>query len=355
MYLFENSNSYCEQPFVEGILSNYYLSLNLESNDNFTIADNDEEKYFITPKNQLKSTIIDLDETPTKTITKTKINENHKKTTKDNGGKTKIPEYYSSDKIKKLLEDKNINNISNLFLENEKLTDAEDGIQLIGRKKIRSESLSDESSNDIEIEIKYRRGRKDKDDMTQRNHDKYKDDNIMKKLKTKLFEFVVKYVNIFCQEYKVILKELNYKKYINHLRKKENIKFLHSPLKDLLSLEVSPRYKDNDINSNKNDISMILEKIEKEKKEEKEEKNKLVENVLNMKFREWLDVFTMKEDVECLGNITEGTKSKLPTINDLMNDFSKKNVTDDYLSLLLFYLYNYEKWFINKSSRNRSK
>ena len=82
---------------------------------------------------------------------------------------------------------------------------------------------------------------------------------------------------------------------------------------------------------------------------------KIVENVLNMKFREWLDVFTMKEDVGRLGNITEDTKSKLPTINDLMNDFSEKNVADDYLPLLLFYLYNYEKWFINRSSRNRSK
>ena len=98
MFLFENSNSYFEHPFGEGILSNNYLSLNLESSDNFTIADNDEEKYFITPKNQSKSTIIDLDETPT--ITKTKINENHKKTSKDHRGKTKIPDYYSSEKIK---------------------------------------------------------------------------------------------------------------------------------------------------------------------------------------------------------------------------------------------------------------
>ena len=353
MYLFENSNSYFEEKFEEGILSNYYIPFNLESNDNFTISDNDEQKFFINPNNQSKSTIIELDETPTITITKK--NEKHKKTTKDHGGKTKIPDYYSSDKIKKLLEDKNINNISNLFLEDEKLTDAEDGMQLIRRKKIRSESWSDETSNDIEIEIKHRRGRKDKNDMSQRNHDKYKDDNIMKKLKTKLFVFVVKYVNVFCQEFNVILKELDYKKYINHLRKKENLKFLHLPLKDLLSLEVSPRYKNNDINSNKNDISMLLETIEKEKKEENEDKKKLVENVLNMKFREWLDVFTMKEDVGRLGNITEDTKSKLPTVNDLVNDFSEKKVTDDYLSLLLFYLYNYEKWFINRSSRNRSK
>ena len=333
--------------FEDNIIIDYPLFL--ESNDYMDFSSYEEEKYYLDPFQSNTITIRELDETQTKE--KIKKNENFQNNLKKKEKKVKIPVYYSSDDIKKLLELKQIENISKLFLEDQKLTDAEDEMQLIRKKKIRSENLSDEdeTESDILIEIKYKRGRKGKNDMSERHHNKFKDDNIMKKTKSKIFEYVIKYVNVLCEEYNVTLKELNYKKYIDHLRKKDNLKYLHLPLKELLSLEISPRFKNEDANSNKTNIEMILAEIEKE------EKKSPIKNLLNMELREWIDIFTMKKDIKSLGNISEVVKSKLPTITDLMNDVLNKNNTADYLSLFLFYLYNYEKWFINRSSRKRNK
>ena len=342
-----SENSLRNDLFEDNIIIDYPLFL--ESNDYMDFSSYEEEKYYLDPFQSNTITIRELDETQTKE--KIKKNENFQNNLKKKEKKVKIPVYYSSDDIKKLLELKQIENISKLFLEDQKLTDAEDEMQLIRKKKIRSENLSDEdeTESDILIEIKYKRGRKGKNDMSERHHNKFKDDNIMKKTKSKIFEYVIKYVNVLCEEYNVTLKELNYKKYIDHLRKKDNLKYLHLPLKELLSLEISPRFKNEDANSNKTNIEMILAEIEKE------EKKSPIKNLLNMELREWIDIFTMKKDIKSLGNISEVVKSKLPTITDLMNDVLNKNNTADYLSLFLFYLYNYEKWFINRSSRKRNK
>jgi hypothetical protein len=336
--------------FEDNIIANYPLLS--ENNDYMNFSSFEDENNCLNPFQTNNITIGELDETPIKE--KIKQNENFQNNIKKKERKIKMPVYYSPDNIKKLLEQKQIENISNLFLEDQKLTDAEDEMQLIRKKKIRSDNLSDEgeTESDILIEIKYKRGRKGKNDMTERYHNKFKDDNIMKKTKSKIFEYVIKYVNAFCEEYNnVTLKELNYKKYIDHLRKKDNLKYLHLPLKEILSLEISPRFKNEDANSNKTNIEMILDKIQKE---EYEEKNSPIKNLLNMELREWIDIFTMKKDIESLGNISEVVKSKLPTITDLMNDILNKNHSTDYLSLFLFYLYNYEKWFINRTSRKRN-
>jgi hypothetical protein len=345
-----SENSLLSDLFEDNIIIDNPLFL--ESNDYMDFSSHEDDKYYINPFQSKTITIRELDEMPTKE--KIKKTENFQNNIKKKERKIKMTDYYSSDDIKKLLELKQIENISKLFLEDQKLTDAEDEMQLIRKKKIRSENLSDESEteSDILIEIKYKRGRKGKNEMTERHHNKFSDDNIMKKTKAKIFEYVIKYVNAFCEEYNVTLKELNYKKYIDHLRKKDNLKYLHLPLKEILSLEISPRFKNEDANSNKTNIEMILAKI---KKEENEEKNNPIKNLLNMELREWIDIFTMKKDIESLGNISEVVKSKLPTITDLMNDVLNKNHAADYLSLFLFYLYNYEKWFINRSSRKRNK
>ena len=68
-----------------------------------------------------------------------------------------------------------------------------------------------------------------------------------------------------------------------------------------------------------------------------------------MKFKEWIDIFTMKNDIKSVKGY-EIIKNNLPKINDLLKKVLEKN-DEEYLRLLLLYLYNYERWFVIRSSR----
>ena len=48
-------------------------------------------------------------------------------------------------------------------------------------------------------------------------------------------------------------------------------------------------------------------------------------------------------------------QSKIPSIKKLFDEILKKNDDDFYFTKLVFYLYNYENWFINKKGKNRKK
>ena len=72
-------------------------------------------------------------------------------------------------------------------------------------------------------------------------------------------------------------------------------------------------------------------------------------NILNMKFKEWIDIFTMKDDIKWVKGY-EIIKNNLPKISDLLKNVLEKN-DEEYLRLLLLYLYNYERWFVIRSSR----
>ena len=142
------------------------------------------------------------------------------------------PYYYSYVKIKQILKD--INSIFlNVFQKNEKIRKAEYEMQLIRIKNINLLEIKDEKNNEIKNENKL--GRKKKTDISKRAHDKFTSNNIMIKIKTKLFEYLIIFVNKILKKYnegkekkdKIIILELNYKKYINKLTIKDNIKCLN--------------------------------------------------------------------------------------------------------------------------------
>ena len=117
-----------------------------------------------------------------------------------------------------------------------------------------------------------------------------------------------------------------YKKYISDITIKDNLKYLYQTLKDLLSQEISHRFKNDDINLNKKNILNIL----------KEEKNDTdIKYVFNLKFKEWIDILTLKKEVE-----NEKVKNSIPKIDDLLTDIFKKNNNDIvYLNYVIFYIF----------------
>ena len=85
-------------------------------------------------------------------------------------------------------------------------------------------------------------------------------------------------------------------------------------IKDLLSFEISP-YKSFNVNSNKDNIKKILEE---------EKNNEMIMYIFNMKFRDWIDIFTMKKEIKLI-NGSEIIKTSLPKITDLLKDILIKN------------------------------
>ena len=258
----------------------------------------------------------------------------------------KIPELCPCDKIKEILLEKKLNKIEENFLIDDKLKNEEKELEL--SKKKRKRTYNDEEN---ETKIKYQKGRKKRDDKTERNHNKMSPDNIIKKIKSKIFEMILLFVNNILnqnneEENNKILKDLNYK-YINQLNKIIDLGFLDLPLKDLLSKDISPKFRQYDENYNR----IIIEKIEKENN------NEIINVVFNMTFREWLDLFTSKKKVTELGNaspaVCDEIEKNLPKLDIILNEIMVKNneENNNYLSHFIFFLFNYERWFYNKRER----
>ena len=124
----------------------------------------------------------------------------------------------------------------------------------------------------------------------------------------------------------IIIKNLNYKKFISDITIKNNLKSLYLTLKDLLSREISPRFKNDDINLNKINISKILEE---------EKTDTVIKDVFNLKFKEWIDILTLKKKEE-----NEKIKSSMPKFDDLLKNISEKNNNDIvYLNYVIFYIF----------------
>ena len=127
-------------------------------------------------------------------------------------------------------------------------------------------------------------------------------------------------------------------------------------LKDLLSLNVSSKYIKVMPESNKNYIGIILNE---------ENLDETIKFVFNMTFRDFIDIFSYKKTVKELlkeyavndddNSICDKIKSSLVGVDALFNEISENddNCDKNYFSSFVFYLYNYEKWFLIKRKRTK--
>ena len=90
------------------------------------------------------------------------------------------------------------------------------------------------------------------------------EDNIIKKIKAKLFNYIIIFFNRILQEVNIndikFLK-LDYK-HINNLNQIFELKLFASKLKDLLSMDISSKYSSKNNYEIKNNNKNIIEKIE---------------------------------------------------------------------------------------------
>ena len=249
--------------------------------------------------------------------------------------------------IKKIFEKNYIDfeQILNNLIYDEVIEEVEN--KYLGKKIKRSYN----STTNIERQ-KYRKGRKKNDDISQRSHNKNSSDNIIKKIKSKCFENILQFINNILNqinnnidEKKKILKDIDYK-YINKLKKEFDLNLLNTSIKDLLSFEVSGKFHC-DVEFNKKLIKELMET---------KYDNKFLMFALNMTFREWLDLFTLKKDIKEFSETFSNELFKnMTNVKNMIEGVYNKNNDRKYISSFIFYLYNYENWFIMKRfKKNRN-
>ena len=287
------------------------------------------------------------------------------KSTKSKTTKTNMNKYKSFQDINNLL-DKKIPTINNM-IENikDQLIEIENNSQLLKKKRRRGfdKKISEAKNNIIYINgqieeennnIKSNFGRKISSDTTERPHNKTSEDNIIKKIKGHLLKYLVIFVNNLLNNPKDGIKNLDYKKYINHVKIDNELELLQKQIKDVLSLDISPKCEYKNFGSDWN-VKIIQSMLHTD-----DEKKEIFNFVLNLKFIDWIHLFTLEEKVSNLLNLNENDcekiKNKMPKIEKLFEDILNKNQKDvQYLAKFIFLLYNYENWFNNKTSRTIKK
>ena len=246
--------------------------------------------------------------------------------------------------------------------------------------KIKDELINDESKGEyIEEKIAFKvengqiLGIKRNDDSIEPNRRKSKSDNIIKKIKNRIIDFLLSFVNklinslyskdkinqilsklnlpLIKSQNEDVLKKIDHKIVANHTNKSYNLKFLSFKLKDLLSKMNSERYSIPD-NYNELIISELL----------KDDENK---DIFNFVFNEidieaWLQIFTYQKELECymknsLANEEHEIKLKenMIRIDEYLMKYLNSEKDDKiYYHCFLLLLYNFRIYLSNKKGRN---
>ena len=246
--------------------------------------------------------------------------------------------------------------------------------------KIKDELINNESKSEYleeKIAFKVENGQilgiKRNDDYIESNRRKSKSDDIIKKIKNRIIDFLLSFVNklinslyskdkinqilsklnlpLIKSQNEDVLKKIDHKIVANHTNKSYNLKFLSSTLTDILSKMNSERYSIPD-NYNELIISELL----------KDDENK---DIFNFVFNEidieaWLQIFTYQKELECymknsLANEEHELKLKenIVRIDEYLMKYLNSEKDDKiYYHCFLLLLYNFRIYLSNKKGRN---
>ena len=276
-----------------------------------------------------------------------------------------LPKFYSLDNIIRHIHNETITDKLNEGRSIEKSIGYGFVSELIKKKKRKNENIN-LFIGEKKI-VGNKRGRKTEDCLEEepKVHTKMAPDNITKKIKGILFNYLLKFLNTLLNKINSKIKLVKIKgKYLEKMGRAIEIELLSSPLIDILSSEISTKFKNIKKEYNKNAIEAII-KSEIMLNEKNDFNYDTLMFVLNISFRNWLDIFTGKDNIENIAKnyIDDQTKINFKLIkesfvgiNTLLSDFEKKNKNDNnYFALFVFYLYNYERYFFLKSTRKKIK
>jgi hypothetical protein len=258
----------------------------------------------------------------------------------------------------------NINNIHPIERENGQSDNIKKNINLNKTESENEPKKEKKELNEPEFETKPKKeektllGRKKGNDKSEREHDKYKEDNMSRKIKilfkNDLLEFInnkIKYSyfsaeinNELYKGEKAILLNINDKKYKN-INVDYNLKLFNTKIRYILNDTISGKYKKYPNNYNDEIIKNIY----------KSEKGEDVRKILDKTFLECLKYYRMDENIygndeyACLSGLEKGFQK-------LRNELLKDNKNDEhYADELIKFMKNYEEIYYSKKPRSRKK
>ena len=281
-------------------------------------------------------------------------------------------QYFFNDIKYKVFPKINLNNlIKEKFVESNNLVDLEKKIS--DKEFLAPKKRNRDKDNKAIKEIK-KFGRKKKDDTTNDSmHNKDSQDNIVKKIKAKIINSLLIFINSILNsflssnkiksyiriiknypeekepEYEDLLKDLDYNKTVNLTKKERNLNFLKMPLRDFLSIDISPKFSCYLENSNK----IVIDEIIKNEKD-----NKIIMFLLNdLTLGDYIDIFLYKKELKDFGKIDEKTiiqiMNKFNRVDKLIEEIYQLNNKNNYFSIFISIIYNFERWYFIKKERKR--
>lgn len=179
-------------------------------------------------------------------------------------------------------------------------------------------------------------------------HNKFSNDNLTRKLKAKLFDAILNYINqsfipIKFKTSNNFVDNINNKnqffvkinqEIIKNINVKENLDLLNTKLKDIFSNKVSKKNSSFGLNYNKN----LINKIYKEKQQHK------IISILEMNFFQCLEHFRGTKYYEELKGLEEYYKN-------MFTEFTMNGEKDDYIYIFKYFINNFENYYKNKKGR----
>ena len=275
-----------------------------------------------------------------------------------------LPNFYSFDEIMKLFEKICSDNAIKNKLKEGKCIDESPRYNFM--KTLDKKRRREEEKNELFFAIKTNNAKKPgrkTQNVQRKEHDKMASDNIIKKIKAKLFESILNFNNTLLSKMNlnINLVKIDYK-FIDKIGRQNELQLLKTLLKDILSWNITRKYKHIEEKYNKYIIESIIESKATINKYNDFNYDTLM-FVLNITFRDWLNVLTGKNNFESLANDYKGNQDKINFniikesfvgINDFLGDLVEES-DDKYFAFFVFYLYNYERWFCIKSPRTKKK
>jgi len=194
------------------------------------------------------------------------------------------------------------------------------------------EEIKDKKINVNNNSRKMGRRLKDEAYSTEAKYDKFKDDNIIRKIKTFIFKYILIKLNESLEFTKYKFYPLNAALRKN-IKKDFNLKLLDRTIFDLYNTEDLNKTYRNGNDSNK----ILIKKIIDENIEKK------TINILNMKFRDILNHIREKDLENFLGKIKEKEEK------------NKGKLIDLYMENVAHFLKDFESWFERKNGRELVK
>ena len=222
-------------------------------------------------------------------------------------------------------------------------------------------------------------GRKKKNDNSKSNHNKYIPDNIVKKIKNRISDFLIEFINNLInsiyntneinkillnlnlhkfklKNQKKIIKKIEHKFSANLTKKEDNLKLLNSTLKEYLSNKISTKYVNYKENQNELIISKLLE----------DDENKDIFKFVfhELKIEDWLQIYTHQKNIDDYIYRYDLNKKECIIKKSIVgiDEYLKKLITLEnendnklYYHCFLLLIYNFRLYLDLKEGRNHKK